>query len=114
MITHKDFGAVKLIEIRGSFGVEDAFHLRQACLAKYKGEKLVFNLQEASFIGSSGLVPLLRDLEIMAGDGSTGVHLVGVRPEVKRLISGLGMKGFKTFDDVHEALTNWPVPYVQD
>lgn len=107
MIIHKDFGIVKLIEIKGSFGVEDAFQLRKTCLKQYQNEKLVFNLAEMSFVGSSGLLPLLKDLQSIALTGGLGVHLVGVQNEVKRLIHGLDMKGFKTFDDVHDAIVSW-------
>lgn len=114
MITHKDLGAVKLIEIQGQFTVEEAFILRKKCWAQYKGARLVFNLQEASFIGSSGLIPLLRDLSNLGQASGQVVHLVGIRPEVKRLIDGFGMKGFRTFVDVHQAITDWPAPFLQD
>jgi len=114
MITHKDLGAVTLIEIQGQFSVEEAFALRQKCWHNYKGAKLVFNLQEASFIGSSGLIPLLKDLSNLGESSGQVVHLVGIRPEVKRLIDGLGMKGFRTFGDIRRAITEWAVPCERD
>jgi anti-anti-sigma factor len=114
MITHKDLGAVKLIEIQGQFSVEEAFALRKKCWDSYKGEKLVFNLERASFIGSSGLIPLLKDLSNLGESSGQVVHLVGIKPEVKRLINGLGMKGFRTFVDVHQAITELAGPCAQD
>lgn len=104
MITHKDLGHVQLIEIEGQFGVEDAYSIRKACLKKYRGQKIVFNLNQASFVGSSGLIPLLRDLQIMGEQTQQPVRLVGLRSEVKRLMNGLGIKGFDTFESVHEAI----------
>jgi len=114
MITHKDLGAVKLIEIQGQFSVEEAFALRQKCWTYYKGARLVFNLEGASFIGSSGLIPLLKDLSNLGESSGQVVHLVGIRSEIKRLIEGLGMKGFRTFVSVHEAITELAAPSAQD
>jgi anti-anti-sigma factor len=114
MITHKDLGTVKLIEIQGQFSVEEAFALRQKCWNSYKGSKIVFNLKDASFVGSSGLIPLLKDLSNLGQASGQVVHLVGVRPEVKRLIEGLGMKGFRMFRDIHKAITEWTVPCERD
>jgi anti-anti-sigma factor len=110
MIVHKDFGPIKLVEIQGQFTVEEAFVLRQTCSSLYRGSKLVFNLEEASFVGSSGYIPLLRDLSHLGRQSGQEVSLVGLKPEIKKIIEAFGFKGFKTFRSVQQALTSCMSP----
>ncbi|GEM_PF-2945172 len=110
MVIHKGLGQANIIEIQGRFGVEDAFHIRRVCVNDFNLKPIIFNLEHMSFVGSSGLIPLLKELDHMGRKSGNKVALVGVKNELKRLINGLGLKAFKTYPNIPDAISAWLGP----
>ncbi|MCS6837955.1 MAG: STAS domain-containing protein [Bdellovibrionaceae bacterium] len=106
MILIKDLGRLKMVEIIGVFHVEEIFKFRRERWHEFSSDSFIFSLKDASFIGSSGLVPLLRDLDNLGAQRRSPVVLVGVKAEVRRLIMGLKLNHFKIYEDLPEALSD--------
>ena len=63
-ISHQ--GEVMVIHLSGRVDVETAQPFREACLNQIKAKKVVFDFQNLSFVGSSGILPFLDTLQSFA------------------------------------------------
>lgn len=94
----KKHGDVLVVSIAGTLHIEETQPFREAARSKLLGEKLVFNMAGANFVGSTGLQPFLEMIKILDEKGIHGLKLVGVKPEFRRLISNLETTQLQYFE----------------
>jgi anti-anti-sigma factor len=111
----KKHGDVFIVSIAGPLQIEETQPLREACRQKLMGEKLVFNMADANFVGSTGIQPFLEMIKLLDEKGAHGVKLVGVKPEFRRLIANLEVNHLQFFDCERSAIAafNAPAPQPQ-
>lgn len=101
-------GDVTVIAISGSLGIEETQSFREVCVKRFSGQKVIFNLEKASFVGSTGLQAFLETLSTIEQTGQGfGVRLVGARSEFRRVISSLEGKRIEFFEEETSAAKDW-------
>lgn len=100
----KMMGDVVVISIEGTLPIEETQTFREACRRKVFGEKVVFNMSRAHFVGSTGLQPFLETIRGIDEAAPTGLKFVGLKPEFRRLFSSLENVRFQYFEDVGTAV----------
>lgn len=105
-------GDVTVISISGSLTIEETQPFREVCVRKFAGQKVIFNMQRANFVGSTGIQAFLETLQSMDPGAQHGVRMVGVRTEFKRIISNLESQKIEFFEDDDGALRDWLLPCV--
>lgn len=97
-----------VIAISGSLGIEETQSFREVCVKRFSGQKVIFNLEKASFVGSTGLQAFLDTLSSIEEKGQGfGVRLVGARSEFRRIISSLEGKRIEFFEEEDSATKDW-------
>lgn len=100
-------GDVYVVSIIGKLEIEDTQPFREACLQKLNGQKVIFNMEKAAFVGSTGLQPFLDVIRQMDQGSEHGVRLVGVQPEFRRLIGALETQRVSFHEDVNTAMVSF-------
>lgn len=103
----KRLGDVTVISIKGALTIEETQPFREACLRRFSGHKVVFNMEGAAFVGSTGIQAFLETLQGIQRDSSYGVRVVGVRSEFRRMISSLEEGRIEFFEDERGAVKDW-------
>lgn len=107
----KRHGDVTVISISGALTIEETQPFREICLKRFAGHKIVFNMEKAAFVGSTGIQAFLETLKTIDQNTDHGVRLVGVRSEFRRMISNLEGKKIEFFDDEGIAVKDWLRPF---
>lgn len=106
----KKMGDVTVISIEGILDIEHTQPFRQICLDKFVREKLVFNMQSASFVGSTGLQSFLDTIQKIDATNTFGLKLVGVKPEFRRLLASLETQKLSFFEEINSAVESFRAP----
>lgn len=105
----KKSGDVTIISIEGILSIEHTQPFRRICLEKFIGEKLVFNMKSANFVGSTGLQSFLDTIKKIDDTNSFGLKMVGVKPEFRRLLANIEASKLSFFEDVQPAVESFKV-----
>jgi anti-anti-sigma factor len=100
----KKHGDVMIINIAGTLHIEETQPFREICKKRFTGEKVVFNMSGASFVGSTGLQSFMDAVRGLDESGAYGLKLVGLKPEFKRLFASVENARFQYFEDVRTAV----------
>ncbi len=106
----KKMGDVTVISIEGKLEIEHTQPFRQICLQKFVGQKLVFNMHSANFVGSTGLQSFLDTVKTIDSSNSHGLKMVGVKPEFRRLLANIEAQRLSFFDEVQSAVQSFSLP----
>lgn len=106
----KRMGDVTVISIEGVLEIEHTQPFRQICIQKFVGQKLVFNMRSASFVGSTGLQSFLDTVKTIDASNSYGLKMVGVKPEFRRLLANIETQKLSFFDEVNSAVQSFTLP----
>lgn len=79
-------GDVKVVKLSGRLDVQFAAPFRKACMDRLAREKVVFELHELSFVGSSGIQSFFQTLEELHRLCPQGVRVVGLGVDFRRII----------------------------
>ena len=96
-------GAV-VIDVQGSLTVNDADHLEFVCSKKLKKKKVVFNLKDLSFVGSSGISIFYKTLNNVNKNNS--LKICCVSSEFQRIFDSEGLD-FSVYNSEEEALASF-------
>lgn len=107
----KRHGDITVISIRGALTIEETQPFREACLKHFSGQKVIFNMAQASFVGSTGLQAFLETLKAFDAGSAHGVRVVGAKSEFRRMISSLEARRIEFFEQEAPAIKEWPLLY---
>lgn len=102
----KQEGPISIISISGSIDIGRAQALREHVKKELLKEPLIFNLQEARFVGSNGIQTLINTFKLVSEASTHSVGLVGVQVELKRLLGGLEIPNLSFFETEQEAVAS--------
>ncbi len=105
----KRHGDITVITIAGALTIEETQSFRAACIKHLVGQKIVFNLAGANFVGSTGLQAFLETVRACEQANAHGVRVVAAKSEFRRLISSLEAKRIEFFEQENTALKEWPL-----
>lgn len=99
---------VYVISLEGKLDIESSIPLKQACekLLK-KTKKIVFNMEKLSFVGSTGIMPFVQTLEILAIENNVEVKFCKVKSEFKRIFQASPLKDLSIFEDQGSAINSY-------
>jgi len=105
-------GDVTVIAISGALTIEETQPFHEACLKQFQGQKIVFNMQNASFVGSTGICSFLETLKSMSHKTPHGVRLSNVQSEFRRMVGSLESNQIQIFEEESGAVKDWLHPFV--
>jgi anti-anti-sigma factor len=101
-------GDITVVTLKGKLDIEKSGIFRRSCLEKLKAKKVVFNLNELSFVGSSGITPFINTIVELSKEHD--VRLCGVAYEFKKLIQLTHDPKFPFFENENLALQSFSHP----
>jgi anti-anti-sigma factor len=95
----KQHGEIAIVSIKGFLDIEKTQPFRDACVKHFLGEKVIFNLEKANFVGSTGIQSFIEAMRIVSQKTQTGIRLVGLKAEFKRIFTNLEIQGLEFCDN---------------
>ncbi len=100
-------GDVTVVELQGKLDFETAEPFRETCQDVLINNKVVFNLADLSFVGSSGIGNFMNTLKEFAKTNPVPPKFCNVRSEFKKIFSSGEEQGFQIFEDEEAALQSF-------
>jgi anti-anti-sigma factor len=100
-------GEVAIITIQGSLDIEKTQGFREICLRHFVGKKIIFNMQNANFVGSTGLQAFLETVRTLSEENQHGLKVVGVQAEFRRIFQNLEIQRLQIHESLDGALSSF-------
>src|ERR1700749_222230 len=98
-------GDITVVELKGRLDFETAEPFRETCNDILSNSKVVFNLGELSFVGSSGIGAFVDTLREFTLNSPVAPRFCAVRSEFNKVFQSAEDVTFKVFDNERMALT---------
>lgn len=108
----KKKGEVSIVSIHGSLDIEKTQPFKETCEKLFKGKKIIFNMEAAHFVGSTGIQSFIETMKILGASSDSGLLLVGLKPEFHRIFTNLEIQGLKIYETETAALEFLTLPVV--
>lgn len=99
---------VVVVNLSGRINMEytDLFH--QACLNEIgnRGNKIIFNLKELSFVGSNGIMPFVDALSALAQKENKQLRFCGVGSEFKKIFAASPLSAVQILENIEGAFAS--------
>lgn len=103
----KNQGEFTIITIKGALDIEKTQPFREACIRHLLDKKVIFNMEKASFVGSTGLQAFLETIRTLSEENQHGLKVVGVQPEFKRIFQNLEIQQLQMHDSEEGAVSSF-------
>lgn len=103
----KNQGEVTIITIQGSLEIEKTQPFREACLRHLLGKKVIFNMEKAAFVGSTGLTAFFETIRTLSEENDHGLKVVGLQPEFKRIFQNLEIQKLQMHESEDGAMSSF-------
>ena len=80
---------ITIIHVGGTLDIEHTQGFKTAILKNFATKKIVFDMKDASFVGSTGLGAFLDTLRELSARNAHGVKFVGVNNDFRRIFQRL-------------------------
>jgi anti-sigma B factor antagonist len=97
-------GDVTVVELRGRLDFETAEPFRETCQDVLANSKVVFNLSELSFVGSSGIGAFVNTLREFSRGAPVAPKFCHVKSEFRKVFKATDDEAFQIFDDENSAI----------
>lgn len=98
---------ITIIQVQGTLDIEHTQNFRSVVLKRFTDHKIVFNMQKAAFVGSTGLGPFMDALKEISARNAYGLKLVGVSPDFQRLFQNLELANLQIYDNEDTAVQSF-------
>ncbi len=105
-------GGISIICIHGPLDIEKTQPFRDACHRHFLGDKVIFNLENANFVGSTGINSFVEALRIVSSKTSSGLKLVGLKTEFRRIFSNIEIQGLEICETESGAIESYNRPVI--
>lgn len=106
----KNIGEVTIINIKGALDIEKTQPFRDHVVKHFATQKLIFNMQYTTFVGSTGIQPFLDAVQILTQKNSNGIKLVGLGIEFKRIFQNMEIANLEIHDTEESAVASFIGP----
>jgi anti-anti-sigma factor len=103
----RNHGEIAIVSINGPLDIEKTQPFRDVCKTHFAGRKVIFNLQETSFVGSTGIQFFIEAVRMLSTQNQTGIRLVGLKSEFRRIFLNLEIAGLEIHETEAAAITSW-------
>ncbi len=97
-------GDITVVELKGRLDFETAEPFRETCNDVLTNSKVVFNLSELSFVGSSGIGAFVNTLREFSRSNPVPPRFCAVRSEFQKVFKATDELAFRLFEDEKAAL----------
>lgn len=108
-IRNKD--GVSIVTIQGILEIENTQPFRDVCLKHLMNKHVIFNMAEASFVGSTGLNAFFETVKTLSQNCPNGLKVVGVSPEFRRVFQNMELSHLQLHENEHQAMQSFAVPH---
>lgn len=108
----KQIGEISVVQIQGSLQIEKTQAFKDVCEKHFAGQKVVFNMNQAHFVGSSGIQHFIDAMKLITSKETGSLKLVGLKPEFKRIFSNLEIQGVQIYESEVEAMMSFTSPAI--
>lgn len=106
----KSTGEVTIVTIQGALEIEQTQPFREACLKYFRSKKVIFNMEGASFVGSTGLQAFMDTVKTLTEENVHGLKIVCVKSEFRRLLSNIESEKLQIFENEAIAVQSFHLP----
>src|SRR5580698_1019861 len=92
-------GDITVVELKGRLDFETAEPFRETCQDVLTNSKVVFNLAELSFVGSSGIGAFVNTLMEFSKNNPVPPKFCNVKSEFRKVFKATDEGAFQIFDD---------------
>ncbi|MEQ1876194.1 MAG: STAS domain-containing protein, partial [Bdellovibrionia bacterium] len=100
-------GDISIISLKGHLDFETAEPFRRAFLDRLSDEKVVFNFQELSFVGSSGITLFFDLLREFASRRTVKPKFCGMGSEFRKIFAASPLAELEIYDTANTAVTSF-------
>jgi anti-sigma B factor antagonist len=100
-------GDVTVVELQGRLDFETAEPFRETCQDLLLNNKVVFNLADLNFVGSSGIGAFVNTLKDFAKANPVPPRFCNVKSEFMKIFTSGGDISLHIFDDEEKALSSF-------
>jgi anti-anti-sigma factor len=94
---------VFVVTLEGQLNFETADSLKRECLKKFNEQRIIFNLKNLSFVGSSGITPFMDLLSQLSRQRGRDLKLCSVSSEFMRLFQSGDFNGLEIYENAEQA-----------
>jgi anti-anti-sigma factor len=107
----KNQDGIAIINITGRLAIEYTQAFRQVCNAKFGQGQVIFNLEGATFVGSTGIQHFIETIKDVHSRNQQGLRVVCGKPEFLRIIQNIEVKDLQIYSNEIAAINSF-VPAV--
>lgn len=100
----KTLGSVSVISLIGSLDIEETQILHRACTRNFLSQKLILDMSEAVFVGSTGIQAFLETVRMLSATCPFPVQMVGAKSEFRRIFANLELANLHFCETQKEAV----------
>ncbi len=100
-------GEISIITIHGPLNIDKTQGFREYCIRNFSGKKIIFNMQNATFVGSTGLQAFFETVKTLNEESQFGLKLVGLKPEFKRIFQNMELNKLEMFESLDGAVSSF-------
>jgi anti-anti-sigma factor len=101
---------ITVVKLKGFLDFEIAETFRKNCLENLSGYKVIFNLRELSFVGSSGITPFVEMLSQFSKSNNVRPKFCEMTSEFRRLFLSSQINDYEIFEDELGAMKSFTAP----
>jgi anti-anti-sigma factor len=99
----EDRKGVFIVSLSGQLNFEKADALKNKCSELFTAKKVVFNMRNLSFVGSSGITPFLDLLRHLLRENGSALKVCAVGTEFMRLFEAGRLNGLEVYENELQA-----------
>lgn len=109
MMTDKK--GVYVVSIGGTLDIECTQIFKDTCLKELKEKKVIFNMENAHFVGSTGLQSFIETIKGLSYS-QFGIKIVNPRTEFRRIFQNMDIQNLQIHENEENAMASFLAPAV--
>lgn len=103
-------GEITIVTVSGRLDIDKAPLFKQACLNQLKGRKVIFSLQDLSFVGSTGISQFFQTLQEVNQLNEKSCRIVGLGADFRRITDYTRMHELEIHESLESASLSFATP----
>lgn len=108
----KSQGEITIVTIQGSLHIEKTQPFREICLKHFLTKKVIFNMEQTNFVGSTGIQAFLETVKTITEENEFGLKLVGVKSEFRKILQNIENNKLQIFESEASAINSFAANFV--
>lgn len=105
-------GEVVVVTINGRLDIDKTHPFKEACFKNLLDKKVVFNLQQLNFVGSTGIQNFFQAIQEINSKNKYGLRIAGMTPDFLRLWSVRSSQDLAIYESTNIAVQSFSESFV--